>query len=599
MSITTKIVALIAIGITSHWLAWWIRIPSIIVLLVLGFIAGPLTGFLNPDALMGDLLQPFVSLSVALILFEGGLSLKYSDIRSERPVLIRLLTAGVFFTWISIALFAGFFTRMDWQIALLVGAILTVTGPTVITPLLRHIRLSGKTSALLKWEGITIDPIGATLAVLVFEAIRAGGAGFSYSGIAIDLVITIVAGGVLGTSAALLIVFLMKRYWIPDSLQGVFALMCGLGVFVISNQFEAEAGLIGVTVMGICLANQKSVSMVHILEFIENLNLILISSLFVILAARLRIDDLRTLNAGILLFGASVIFFARPASVFLSTLNSGLNKKEKIFLAFTAPRGIVAASIASVFATDLATLSYNGIDRILPVIFFIIMSTVLFYGFFSPFLAKRLGLVNPDPQGVLFVGAGPFAREVAVALNKEGIPTLLVDTNMANVTAAKMAGLIANVGSILSDHFIESLELGDMKRLICLTSNDEMNALACKKHREFFGSRETYQLPYTEGTRFQVVPPEHGGRILFRKDITANRIVFLCHDDPHVKITGLSSDFDYEAFVSLNQKETIPLFLIRKNGNMNVFTVDEMLKPIPGDKIVSLCLSSLSILSKN
>lgn len=590
MNIATTLAAVVAMGISALWLAWILKIPAIIILLGFGFIAGPLTGFINPDVIMGDLFQPFVSLSVGLIMFEGGLSLKYRDIKSERPVLINLLTTGVLLTWIFVAVSAALFTGIDWPIAFLVGAILTVTGPTVIIPLLKHIKLTGKVGAILKWEGITIDPVGASLSVLVFEVIRAGGAGFSYREIIYAIFMTIAAGGISGALAAGFIILAMKKYWVPDFLQGVFTLMIVFGVFVISNHFQHESGLLGVTVMGIILANQKKVSMKHIIEFKENLTLILVSLLFILLSARLKIEDFSYLGPGAFIFVLSVIFIVRPLSVYFSTMKSGLSRKEKIFLAFIAPRGIVAASVASVFGLELAAVSYPGASHITAIVFMVIISTVLFYGFFSPFLAKKLGLVNPDPQGVLIAGAGAFSRAIASALTKEGFDTILVDTNMSNVTAAKMDGLSASVGSILSDHFMELIELGNAKRIICLTPNDEMNALACQKFRQTFGSRETYQLAYVEGTRFEAIASEHRGRILFRKDMTSENLSRLCGDKPQVKITGLSEDFNYDDFIKLNQKTVVPLFISRKNGHLDVFTVDEVLKPMPKDKIISLSI---------
>lgn len=591
MNPVSTLAAIVALGITALWLAWVLKIPAIIILLGFGFISGPLTGFINPDVIMGDLLQPFVSLSVALIMFEGGLSLKYRDIKSERPVLISLLSTGVLFTWLAVAVSAAVFTGIDWPIAFLVGAILTVTGPTVILPLLKHIKLTGKAGAILKWEGICIDPVGASLSVIVFEVIRAGGSFFSWTEILFTIFNTVAAGGISGILASGFLVLAMKKYWIPDFLQGVFTLMTVFGVFAVSNHFQHESGLLGVTVMGIILANQKKVSMKHILEFKENLSLVLVSLLFVLLSARLKTEDFTYLGAGAFVFVLSVIFIVRPVSVFLSTMKSGLSGKEKIFLAFIAPRGIVAASVASVFALELAGLSYPGAGHIASLVFLVIISTVVFYGFFSPFLAKRLGLVNPDPQGVLIAGAGPFGREIASALKKEGFRTILVDTNMSNVSAAKMAGLDASVGSILSDHFMELMELGDIKRIICLTTNNEMNALACQKFRESFGSRETYQLAYIEGTRFEAVAPEHRGRILFGKNMTAAMISSLCEDKPQVRITRLSGDFDYESFLAMNRESLVPLFIARKNGHLDVVTADETIRPGSGDRILSLSVN--------
>lgn len=590
MSLLSTISAVVALGIVSLWVAWALRIPAIIILLGLGFISGPVAGLVRPDEIMGPLLQPFVSLAVALIMFEGGLSLKYGDIKSEKYVLICLLTIGVIFTWMASAVSAVIFTKTSWPLALLVGAILTVTGPTVVIPLLKHIRLTGKAGAILKWEGITIDPVGASLSVLVFEVIRTGGMDFTFSEISTAIIKTVAAGVIAGGLAACMLVYAMRKYWIPDFLQGVFTLMVVFGVFTACNTVQHESGLLGVTVMGILLANQKKVSVKHILEFKENLSLILISLLFILLSARLRIEDFKSLGTGAIFFVLSMIFIIRPASVYLSTLKSGLSKNEKLFLAFIAPRGIVAASVASVFALELTSEFYPGADRIASLVFLVIITTVFFYGFFSPFLARKLGLVNPNPQGLLIAGAWSFPKAIAAALQKEGYEAILVDTNMGNVTNARMAGLNAYVGSILSEYFMETIDLGNIKRILCLTQNDEMNALACQRFRDVFGSRETFQLSYAEGTRFEAVPMEQRGRIVFDSGLTFQKIneKWTTDNSFQIKITGITDDFSYESFIEKNKGHVIPMFIARKNGQLDVYAADMQMKALSGDKVISL-----------
>lgn len=590
MDILTTIAAIVSLGIAAHWLAWVFRIPAIVLLLVFGFVVGPITGFIKPDEVMGSLLPPFVSLSVAVILFEGGLSLKYKDIKSVSPVLARLLTIGVLVSWLITSVSARLFLGLDWSLSFMMGGILTVTGPTVVIPLLRHIRLSGKTAALLKWEGITIDPVGATLAVLIFEAVRAKEAAISFSGMLIELGQTLAIGCVLGAIAAMVIVFLMKRYWIPDYLEGPFTLMIVFIVFALSNHFQHESGLLTVTVMGIILANQKYVSMSHILEFKENLTLILLSLLFIILSARLTIYDFEKIDFGALLFAMSIIVAARPLSVFLSSIGSSIKLKEKVFLACVAPRGIVAASVASVFALELGKSGYTGTEKIVPVTFFVIMLTVLVYGFSAPIIARRLRLVNPNPQGILMAGCHSWARKIALALKKEGVPVILVDTNMANVSSARMSGLYSHLASVLSSHFIEIEDFGDIRRILCLTSNDELNTLACSRFREFFGSRETYQLPYREDLRFEAIPFETRGRLLFRRDLTFSKIAEMSDGDPVIRVTKLTSEFDFKTFVSMSDEHTYPAILIRKNGNVEIFTTDESPRALPDDTVISLVL---------
>jgi len=338
-----ELVLILVIGVTAQWLAWRLRLPSILLLLVFGFVAGPITGLLNPDKLLGNLLFPWISVSVAIILFEGGLSLKFRELKKTGGVVRNLVLIGVPITWAVTTWSAWTILGLDFKLALLLGAILVVTGPTVIGPLLRHLRPSSRISSILKWEAIINDPLGVILAILVFEAILAGGFQVEPQTLLMGLLKTSVIGIALGVIAALMMVFLLKRYLIPDYLQSAVSLMMAVGVFSLSNQFQAESGLLAVTVMGILIVNQKDIDIQHIIEFKENLRVLLISSLFIILAARLDLIYLTHIEWSSWIFLAILVFVARPLAVLISTLGSGLNWKEKLFLSWMAPRGIIAA----------------------------------------------------------------------------------------------------------------------------------------------------------------------------------------------------------------------------------------------------------------
>ena len=256
------------------------------------FVAGPLTGLLNPDDVLGELLFPFVSLSVAIILFEGGLSLKISELRPVRNVVLMLVSVGALVTWLLSAFAGQRLLNLELPLALLFGAILVVSGPTVIIPLIIQIRPIGKVGSVIKWEGIVNDPVGAILAVLVFEAIKTSGLLEARDLVMISLVKSVLIGMAFGVFGAVLIVVLFRNYWVPDFLQNSVSLMIVMGVFTASNIFQTESGLITVTLMGVILANQQYVSIRHIIEFKENLRVLLISALFIILAARLQLTEL-------------------------------------------------------------------------------------------------------------------------------------------------------------------------------------------------------------------------------------------------------------------------------------------------------------------
>ncbi len=578
------IATLTVVGVGSQWLAWRFSVPSILLLLVFGFIIGPVTGFFDPDAFLGDLLLPVVSVSVAIILFEGGLSLRISELKGYGAVVRNLVTIGVVVTWLVGAAAAHYVAGLDLSISILLGAVLVVTGPTVIIPLLRHVRPVGYLASILRWEGIVIDPIGATLAVLVFEVIVAGGLFAATSAAVAAIVKTIVIGGVAGGLGAFILKELLKRYWIPDFLQSPFTLMMVIAIFAVSDHFQSESGLLSVTLMGIFLANQKSVTVKHIAEFKENLRVLLIGTLFILLAARLRITDLSHLHLGSLAFLAILIVVARPLAVLLSTLGSGLKFKERFFLMCMAPRGIVAAAISSVFALKLIEQGYAQAELMVPLTFMVIIGTVALYGLGSAPVAVLLGVARPNPQGILFIGAHSWARAVARVLKEEGVEVLLTDNNWANISQARMAGLSAHYGNVLAETFPDKLDLSGLGRLIALTPNDNVNSLSVMQFSDEFESERLYQLPLQDAKR---ASETIRGRLVFGEEITYSYIDTRFRAGMIIKKTKLTEEFHFDAFKA-RYSGAVPMFVITENKELMVFTLEPPLLPQPGDTVISL-----------
>lgn len=582
--------SIIVLGIAAQWLAWRLHLPSILLLLIFGFVAGPATGFLAPDTLFGDLLLPVVSLSVAVILFEGALSLRITELREVGSVVRNLISVGALVTWLISAGAAHLVLDLDAALALLLGAVLVVSGPTVIIPLLRYVRPVGQVGSILKWEGIVIDPIGASLAVLVFEAILAGVFEEAITLTVMSLLKTVVIGGVIGVLGAEVMVLSLRRYWIPDFLQNAVSLTMVFGAFTASNLLQTESGLLAVAVMGVVLANQKTVAIKHITEFKENLRVLLISSLFILLAARLQVRDLAYIRADTLAFLGILILLARPAAVALSTLGSGLRWRERVFLSWMAPRGIVAAAISSLFALRLGERGYPEAEQLVPLTFLVIVGTVAGYGLTASPVARWLQVAHPNPQGALIVGAHPWSRAIASALQAEGYRVLLVDTNWVNISAARMAGLPTFYASILSEYVLDEIELGGIGRLLALTANDEMNALAALHFSDIFGRAEVYQLP-PEGKgngRTEAVPQHLRGRLLFGEGITYGYLTDRFVAGAVIKTTMLSEEFDYDAFQALYRETAIPLFLVNEAGDLMVFAMDHSLTPRPGQTLIAL-----------
>ncbi len=585
-----QLAGILVLGVLAQWTAWRLRLPSILLLLAMGVLAGPISGWLNPDKLFGNLMLPLVSLSVAVILYEGGLSLKFRELRHVGRAFIFLSTLGVAITCILATLAARYILQLSWPVAALLGAILVVTGPTVIGPILRHLRLRGRVGAILKWEGIIIDPVGATLALLVFTIVQSDALREAFNHAGFDLGLTVVAGVTSGVIGALVLIVALSRFWIPDSLHNPISLMLMFVAFAAANMIQQEAGLLAVTVMGIVLANQNRSPIRHIVEFKETLTLLLISCLFIVLAARLQRAHLVELGWRSFAYVAVLIAVVRPSSVLASTWRSGLSWSERWFLCFMAPRGIVAAAISSVFALSLANAGYAQAGEIVPVTFLVVFATVLFYGLAAGPLGRRLKLVQTNPQGILFVGAENWVRALAVALQEENCTVFLVDTDRENIRRCQMAGLTCLYGSALAEATREAIGYSGLGRMLALTSNNEVNSLACLRYTEDFGRQEVYQLPFatTKEGKHEPVPQEHRGRLLFGPEWNFSAIEEFAGEDPKVKKTRLTAEFDFGKFEAEHGDAVLPLFVIKPDGAIQIRTATEWQIPKPGDLIVSL-----------
>ncbi len=595
--IGTALTAVLLLGIGAQWVAWRLKIPSILLLLIFGLLAGPVMRQLtdggsfsiNPDEIFGsDLLLALVGISVGMILYEGGLTLKFSEVRSSWRSVAMMVTVGAFVTWMVALLSAKWILGLSTPIATLLGAVLIVTGPTVIGPMLSHIRPSGASGLILKWEGIVIDPIGVAVAVLVFEAIVAQPGTHSLDVTINAILTTLVAGILLGVASALLLKEVLNRYLVPDYLQNPVSLMLVIATFTASNMIYPESGLLATTVMGIVLVNQKKVDIHHILEFKENLRVLLISVLFIVLAARLRIEDLQQLD-WIEVFGfiGVLIVVARPLGVFLSTLGAGLRWQERIFLCLMAPRGIVAAAAASIFALGLEKAEIEGFETIVPLTFSVIIGTVAFYGLTAPWAARKLGVSDPNPQGVLFIGASGWVRGLALVLQKRGIRVHLIDTNRSNIRHAVMNGLPATYRNVLTMGDLTDIDLRGIGRVFANTPNDEVNTLVLQNFKGYFDSSSMYRLTRKVSKSSEAGKAEGMGRILFDEDLGYSDLEDHLHDGWVIKATNISNEFSFEDYKTLYGSSAVALCTMR-DGVMSVCTVDSPAAPVAGDTIISL-----------
>jgi NhaP-type Na+/H+ or K+/H+ antiporter len=585
--------SMVILGIAAQWLSWRLRMPAILLLLIVGFVAGPVTGFLDPTALLGDLIFPIVSLSVAVILFEGGLSLDIAELRDTGRVIGRLLTVGVMITWILSTAFAVLLLDLDLGLAALLGAILVVTGPTVIVPLLRHIRPTARVGAAVKWEGIVNDPVGAILGVLVFEVIIAGGLEAGLATVIPSLLSAVLAGTLVGLGGAGIVVLLLDRHWIPDYLESPVALGLVFLAFAMANRMQNEAGLLAVTVMGSALASQQRVSMNRIVEFKENLRVLLIATLFIILAARLPLRDPDYYSAGSLLFLGALLLVVRPVAVAAATWGSKFTWQERVFVAAMAPRGIVAAAVVSVFVIELTEAGRGDAARLVPLMFLVIVGTVGVYGIVTPVLARMLKVAKPDARGMLLVGAAPWVRDMAKLLVSAEVDVLLADSNWSNVMAARRAGLAAFYGNMLTEGTLEDVEfkLDGISRFLALTPNDEVNALLTLHFQELFDRSRMFQLPPVESERDRKqrgIPQHLRGRFLFHRDATFGVIEERVEHGAVFKRTRLTKEFDFAAFREHYGETALPLFVVKESGDVVIATAAEDLEPKPGQTVISL-----------
>jgi NhaP-type Na+/H+ or K+/H+ antiporter len=612
-SILLDITAVIVLGIGAQWLAWRFRLPSILLLLLAGFLAGPVLGILSPSALQGDWLFAFVSVSIGIILFEGGLSLRLSELREVGTAVRNLISVGVFITWALTGVAAHFILGFPVPLAILIGAILTVTGPTVIVPLLRHIRPKGRVGTVAKWEGITIDPVGAILAVLVLETLvllnePAEGAAEGSVGVAgaiehvaIGLGLEIfVALGVSVAATGLLIVVLRQRL-VPDYLRNGVTLMVVVAAFVLSNVLQHESGLLTTTLMGIALANQSYVSVQRIVEFKENLQVLLIGSLFILLSARLELSAISYIDTRALIFLAILVVLVRPLAVFISSLGTQIEWEEQAFLAWLAPRGIVAAAVASLFAYQLEGIYPQSIEPMVPIVFLVIVGTVAIYGLTAPPLARWLGLADPNPEGILFVGAGGWVRRIAKFVQDLGYQVLLIDTNADQIERAQDEGLPAQRANALSESALDDISLSGIGRLLIVIPNDEAASLTALHFSEIFESTDIYQL----GAQAQSRNPEEGtlprhlqGRPLFGETTNYESLRETMAGDHEVRLLQLADDFaseeqqEYYNYEDLRERykdyELIPLFIIDDTGTLNVVSEISQFVIRPGDRLIAL-----------
>ncbi len=585
--------ALALIGVLSilcQWSAWRLKIPAILPLLIVGMVVGPGLGWLQPDAVFGDILFPLVSLSVAIILFEGSLTLKMEEIRGHGRMVTNLVSVGVLVTWVSISIVTYLLMDFGWELSALLGALVVVTGPTVIMPMLRSVRPKSNIANILRWEGIIIDPVGALLAVLVYEFIIASqGAGLLHAFQAFG--ITIGIGFALGYAAGKLLGIALYKGWFPHYLKNVATLAAVLGVFALSNALQHESGLLTVTVMGMVMANMRNLNLDDILEFKETLSVLLISGLFIILAARLNTDAFSQLGMPAVVLLAVIIFAVRPLSVWISAFGTQLNFKEKLLLSWIAPRGIVAAAVSALFALKLQQAGWSDAELLVPLVFLVILSTVVLQSLTAKPLAHALKLREPPAHGFLIFGANATARAIAKALRDHELPVLLADTNWENIKTARMENLPVYFGNPTSEHAENNMDMTGIGKVLILSPYKQLNPVVALHYMDWFASEKIYGLPSTEHdapARNQLSESYRERLKLFGKGVTFSKLASLTFQGAQMKTTAITENFSFTDYQERYGNRAIPMFAIDERKVFHVFTTDHTFEPKPGWQIVAL-----------
>jgi len=583
-----ELASIIILGILAQWVAWRFKIPAILPLILIGLMVGPLatlftddgTKFIEPiwngseGLFPGESLYYFVSLAIGVILFEGGLTLKRGEILNVSSVIVKLITIAVLITFIGAGIAVHFIFGLSWKISLLFSALVIVTGPTVITPILRNIPLKRDISAILKWEGILIDPIGALFAVLVFEFINAK-AGAEYTSVAlIDFGKVILFGFSFGFTFAHALIYTIRKKIIPHFLLNVVTLAAVLGVFVLADTFAHESGLLAVVVMGIIMGNTNLPNFKDLLYFKESLSVLLISILFILLAANINYDDLLLVyNLKSLYLFLIIVFLIRPAGVLLSSINSNLKFNEKLFISWVGPRGIVAAGIASLFGIKLANKGVPNAEYITPLVFMIVLGTVLLNATTARPFAKLVGVFLKNSSGILIVGSSSFSRIIAKYLKENDRHVVVVDNNQSNIDEAKNIGLSAFVADIFSDDLQDNLELSDIGYLMALTGNTTINKKAIENFQKEFGENGTFRVISPEEMNDPENNPDDG---LFSHTDDYIKLVNLARRYPKIHETKINSQEHYVGMIEITKADpdVIPIFIKTKDGDLKIIPSD-------------------------
>lgn len=577
---------IIFLGVFSQWIAWRFQLPAIVLMSIAGLLVGPLLGIISPATSFGDLFNPFISLAVAIILFEGSLNLNFKEIRGFSKPVGRIVTFGALIAWLGGSVAVHYVAGLSWAVAFVIGGLFIVTGPTVILPMLRQAKLSARPATILKWEGIIVDPFGALLALFAFQFVlfaigneTAAAFGLFFLAALFAIILGVGAGYGMGR--------MFEKGQIPEFLKSPMVFGVVLLIFVVSDLIMHETGLLAVTAMGMMMANMNITSINDMRHFKENISVLLISSVFVMLTASLSRELLLEIfNWRIAAFVLAMLFIVRPLSIWISTIGTDLTWKEKTLIGWIAPRGIVALTVSGYFATVLLDAGFEDAEILTALTFALVFSTVVAHGFTIGWVGRKLGLASSEAPGVLIIGGSRFTTSLATVLKDMELKVMIMDSSWGRLHKARQAGLPTFTGEILSEHTEYEVDLTPYEMMIVATETDSYNALVVNNFVPEMGRPNLYQTAIHTGDPSDF-HASLGGRTLFGNDWNIHELDWKVEMGYTMRKTQITEQFTYDEFILRSVEGTIPLFIKREQGKLEFLTVDSEIEPKEGDTLVS------------
>ena len=573
-------------GVGAQWLAWRFRMPAIVLMLAVGLILGPVTGIFLPERDIGALVQPMISLAVAVILFEGGLTLNLRQLADARLAVRRLVYVGAPVGWLLSALVLNLVAGLGWQASIVFGGIMIVTGPTVIAPLLRQARLRARPAQALQWEAIVNDAIGALAAVFALLVVLTRQQELGEAQALWQLLRGIGFAMLLGVGMGFGVVRAFRRNLVPEYMKVPVLFVTVIVVFAGADLVLHESGLLAVTVMGLVIANADLPSYAEIYRFKESATILLVSGVFILLAAGIKFQALAMLDWRAAVFVLAVILVVRPLTVMISLIGTDLPWREKLLIALTGPRGVVLVAVSGIFGERLVAEGIPDGAMLTPLAFVLVVATVVLHGFTLAPLARALGLTSGDKPGLIIVGGSVFTTELAQALEKADVNVLITDPNRGHLLSARRAGLPYFYGDILSEAAENSVEFIAYNAILVASDNDAYNTLVATDLAPELGRDSIWQLArHKEDLPRHALPSQLGGRTV-NGNRTLDQYLDLMERGWVFRTTRLTEEYTLEKWRAA-RPEVIPMATIDR-GRLQFVGDPARIEGRPDTRIISL-----------